>query len=233
LQGFPKKTLIVVGIETSGAVGSVALLKGDQAEERSFGERLQHARDLLPALAELLNSCGLSPKDVDLLAVANGPGSYTGLRVGVATARAMAYALRKPIVGISTLEALARNVQDAAETICTLLDAKRREVYVQLFRRETEGLKAASPPSVLRPEAASEMIPRSAVLLGDALHPYGEFFLKKGFNLAPEDLWRPRASVVAELGEKFFAEHGTNDVHSLVPVYLRRPAAEEKRLGKT
>ncbi len=224
------RPLNVIAIETSGLIGSIALLKsGRPAEERLFGEGLQHARDLVPALAALLDSHGLRTKDVDLYSVATGPGSYTGLRVGVVTARALAYSSGKQVVGVPTMDTLVRNIARDARFACTVIDAKRGEIYMRLFRRE-EAWAAASQVRVASPEEAAESIPQEAVLVGDALAEYGEFFRTRGLRLAPQELWRPRASAVAELGVRLFTERGADDVHTLVPVYVRRPAAEEKKL---
>lgn len=231
MKDSPDKPLNVIGIETSGAVGSLALLRNGRAAETLFGEGLEHARDLVPALGALLDTHGLRPSDIQLYGVGIGPGSYTGLRVGVTTARTLAYASGSEIVGVPTMEALVRNAGEFARTACTLIDAKRGELYVQLFNWTAEGWVSESPTSIAGPEEITKAIPQEAVLLGDALETHGRFFRERGFGLAPEELWRPRASAVAELALELFKERGGDDVHTLVPVYLRRPAAEEKRLA--
>ena len=232
MKDSPDKPLNVIGIETSGAVGSLALLRnGELVQERLFGEGLQHARDLVHALGALLDTHRLQPSEIQLYGVGMGPGSYTGLRVGVTTARALAYTSASEVVGVPTMEALVRNVGELAQVACTVIDAKRGELYMQLFKRTTEGWVSELPAGVARPEDLAEAIPQEAVLLGDALEAHGGFFQERGFGLAPEVLWRPRASAVAELALELLKERGGDDVHTLVPVYLRRPAAEEKRLG--
>jgi len=232
LTSSPERPLNVIGIETSGVIGSIALLRnGAEPDERLFGEGLQHARDLVPDLQALLDAHGLGPSDIELYGVGRGPGSYTGLRVGVATARVLAYSSGRPLVGVPTTEALVQNVVEHAQAVCAVIDAKRGELYAQVFRRDSGRWRAESPAIVASPEEVVEKVPREAVLVGDALRAHGEYLRGEGFTLAEEALWRPRASAVAELALELFKEHGSDDVHTLVPAYLRRPAAEEKRLA--
>jgi len=217
--------LKLVAIETSGRIGSVAAWDGARVvTERVFEKGMQHGRELVPKLNDIVEDAGWTPDRIDVVAVSVGPGSYTGLRVGVTCAKTLAYATGAKIVAVPTLDVLARNVPAGSESICPVVDAKRKQVYGCVYdaryRRLTDFL-------VLRPGELLGKLPRPVVLLGDGLETYSEVFTAEGITIAPKASWRARASVVAELGGAMHIRGEHTDLHSLTPLYLRRPEAEE------
>ena len=227
----PGRTFRVLGIETSSNVGSVALLEETggsvAADERSFEKGLRHGKELIPTVDALVRQHDLEPGDLDLFAVSQGPGSYTGIRVGITCAKTLAYALGKAVVGVPSLDVLAANAPQSAERVCTAIDAKRRRVYFCCYRRKEGRLvREADYRAVPVDEAAALMQP-GTFLIGDAIRLYGQEFAARGAVLAPEDLWLPRAAAVAQLGLGKFRAAGPDDTLRLVPIYLHRPEAEE------
>jgi len=222
----------VLGIETSAQVGSVALLEigGDGAEtrveERSFEKGLRHGRDLVPTIDALAHDWGLQPDAIDLFAVSQGPGSYTGIRVGVTCAKTLAYSLGKPVVGVPSLDVLASNAPRAGR-VCAALDAKRKRVYFCTFRREDADLAAEAPYRALPVAEAAAAVQPGDFVIGDALQLYAREFAARTAVLAEEALWLPHAAFVARLGARKLRLRGADDTFALAPIYLHRPEAEE------
>jgi len=216
----------ILAIETSHLVGSVALARDGQiVAEESFQEGMVHGRELVPRLKDLVEHAGWSPSTLDLIAVSIGPGSYTGLRVGVMTAKTLAYATQTDVVAVPSLDVLARNAPPEAETVCPVVDAKRKQLYNCLYdgSRERQGEFA-----VAYPEELAEDLPDGTLLLGDALEYYREVFSRPGLTVADEALWQPRAAIVAELGYRLYQGGQRDSAMALAPLYLRRPEAEDR-----
>jgi len=218
----------VIGIETSARTGSVALLAdGSLLGERLFTAGLRHGKELIPAVEAVVREAGLEPEDIDLFAVSEGPGSYTGIRVGVTCAKTLAWALGSEVVGVPSLHVLAHNAPVDAPRVLTMLDAKRRRVYFAAYRREDGSLRAETGQMAVPVERAlGEVQPRDFVL-GDAVALLHDDLAARGALLADEELWLPRARAVAALGAERREASGPDDPFSLVPVYLHRPEAEE------
>ena len=127
----------VLGIETSGLVGNLAVCDGNRVVARKlYGKNFSHGKEIISSLESLFNEAKWEPGDIDLIAVSTGPGSYTGLRVGVTCAKTLAYGLGKPVIDVPTLDVLVENVEDnGAKTICPVLDAKRKSVYACIYER--------------------------------------------------------------------------------------------------
>ncbi len=215
----------VLGIETSGTIGSVALWEGRVVAEESFQRGLVHGKALVPTLARLLEQAGWPKSSLGLVAVSQGPGSYTGVRVGVATAKALAYALGCPIVGVPTLEAMARNPSPSDLPVAPVVDARWEQVYTALYE---PGGRRVSGPRAVRPEDLAKELPERVYLFGDGLKRYRALFERPGVAFGGEDEWTCHARVVAELGARAFAEGRRDDPLSLVPLYLRPTEAEVK-----
>ena len=221
----------VIGIETSGTIGSVALAsEGSVLAERYFEKGLRHGRELVPSLEEILSQQGLKIEEVDLISVSIGPGSYTGLRVGVMAAKALAFAMNKPLIGVPTLDVLAENAPKEAEYVAPIVDAKRSEVYTSLYKKLEQKRKRLWEFLVIRPEELCERLKGfgKVFILGDGLRIYGKIFESKEFILGQKETWTARAANVALLGERQFKSGKKDDALGLVPMYLRRPAAIEK-----
>ena len=227
---------LILAVDTSTGSGSLALVRGrDLVAERTVGRAGPHASWLLPSIEAMLRDLGLGPQDIDLYALTTGPGSFTGLRIGVSTIKGLAWAADRPVAGVSTLEALAMNAAYAGEAVCPVLDARRSEVYAALYT-----MHGGLPEAVLEPASMSptELVrrvgerlgPQQRVLFtGNGLVPYGAFFSEEidGFEaLDPMD-WHVRATRVAMLARSPLAR--VCRAGGLSPLYLRRPEAELRR----
>ena len=221
----------ILAIDTSTSTGSVALVEdGRLLLERMTAGVVTYADWLLCAIDSLLNDAGCTVKDIDIFAVGAGPGLFTGLRIGISTAKGLAWALGKGCAPVSTLEALALNAPYSDITVCPLLDARKGEVYAALYRRGLRSTDVIMKDSLLTPDALFHTInssdtPRPVLFLGAGLGAYADA-VKKNMNpddyiIAPEPLWHVRASNIALLAMRGSA--GAIAPFELLPTYLRRP----------
>ncbi len=217
----------VLALETSSRLGGVAVL-GDGAVPVELSAEVPgaHLEWLLGAIDEALERARLLPADIEGLAVSLGPGSFIGLRVGVATAAAWAHIARRPIVGVSTLEVVAAG-SGASGLVLAALDARRGEVVAALFR--CDGVPERLCGDLLSsPRALVGRLPDLAeplVVTGDALERHAEELLGPLAPLAtpaPRSLWAPRAVEVGRIGRLRLARGERDDPAALVPVYARR-----------
>jgi len=186
-----------------------------------------HGREIAPSIRSLLDELGWHPEAIDLIACDIGPGSYTGLRVGLAAAKGLALALHRPLIGISSLDAMAEAARDRARVLCPAIDAKWEQIYGAVYedgRRTTEYLAE-------KPDAFAARVPKGAYVFGDALDQYGGLF--RDVVQGPRELWDPRPDLVALLGLRLFEAGTRHDAASLVPLYLRLTEAELKFGRKT
>lgn len=213
----------VLGIETSGERGGVALLEEDRVlAARSFGAGMIHGRRIAPTLQAMLQDLELTPEGIDLVACDIGPGSYTGLRVGLAAAKGLAFALERPLIGVPSLDAMAEAALEQARLLCPVLDARWGQIYGALYedgRRLTEYL--VEPPAVF-----ADRVPPEALVFGDALEAHGEWFRHR--PQGPPELWVPRPEMIARLGRRRYQSGDRHDPASIVPLYLRPTEAELK-----
>lgn len=221
----------ILALDASGLLGSVALLEGagdaigpilelpTQADQRT-------ARSLLPTIRQLLQQAAWRPRDIDLVAVTTGPGSFTGLRIGVVAAKTFAYAVGAHLVGVHTLAALAWPI--AATRVWTILDAQRQELFVASI--------PASASIDERLEPATEIVAindwltklqTNDIVTGPPLQKLRSL-LPAGVIVAPEGAWQPSAETVGRLGLMKFTRGETINPLELVPNYYRKSAAEEK-----
>jgi len=222
----------VLGIETSSNVGSVALLDdtgaaGIEVNERFFEKGLRHGKELIPTIDAIVAQHGLQPADLGLLAVSQGPGSYTGIRVGITCAKTFAYALGRPVVGVPSLDVVAENAPQSAGLVYAALDAKRKRVYFCAYRREGGRLLRETDYRAVPVADAAASVRQGGFVVGDAIRLFAKEFAERGAVLADEQLWLPRAATVARLGLERFRTSGGDDLFKLVPIYLHRPEAEE------
>ena len=227
----------ILAIETSGSAGSVAALDGGlPLAQLDLDPQLRSARTLAPGLQQVLREVGWAPAEVQLLAIGLGPGSFTGLRLGVMTAKAFAYATGAAILGIGTLDAIAWRAPAEAGTIAVGIDAQRGEVYCGSFTREPAGATAAAgardvvaagPVDIVAAARWIDSLPAGCVVTGPALAKLAES-LPAGLPPAPRESWQPTAAAVGQLAALRAARGARDDVWKLAPLYLRRSAAEEK-----
>jgi tRNA threonylcarbamoyladenosine biosynthesis protein TsaB len=184
----------------------------------------------LPALVErVLDAASLAIDDVEAVAVSIGPGSFTGLRIGLALAKGIAYAGGLPLVGVPTLEALAE-IADApcGSTICAAIDARKQEVYAALFEATGGAPRRLTADLALRPEALAARLTAPCVVVGDAGDVYGDVLGARS-TLRPFATHHPRGGVIARLGRERLAAGQAANAGTLEPVYVRAPDAELPR----
>jgi len=227
--------MLVLGIDTSTLAGSVALVEDDELRsELVFNLRRKHTERLLPSLDWMFSELGIEPSQLDAIGVGIGPGSFTGLRIGLATAKGLALSLNLPLVGISSLRALAWQVKFYKGNILTLLDARKGQVFAQLFCSENE-LKEQSEPLAIEPEKLLTKITQPCLAVGEGYKVYQEVFSRtKQLFYAGREFDYPRASIIAFLALKELEKGGAFEPDELVPIYIRPSDAElkAKREGK-
>jgi tRNA threonylcarbamoyladenosine biosynthesis protein TsaB len=225
--------LLILAVDTSTTSGSIALTnEGTLVAEMSEPKVEAHAKWLMRSIDELFSTIEPTIEDVDLFAIANGPGSFTGLRIGVSTIKALAWSLDRPVVGVSTLSALAMNITEVGALICPVLDARKKELYTALYRISVAGgLEEVMADRAIAPEKLFAEIDRlsggeSPIFLGLGLEAYKEQIESsvKGAVFAPEELWRIKAVNVARLATGERAKEV--EASELAPLYKRRSEAE-------
>jgi len=225
--------LHILGIETATKPGSIAILEdGKVAAECILAEGQTHSQTLLQGIERLLRQLNLRVSDLDLIAASQGPGGFTGLRIGLAIAQGLGFSLNKPLVGISTLEALAYNIAPTEQIIYPMLDARQGQVYTAAFAWRGEVLERLTPDGLQYPATLAANIQKPCIFLGDCLGLYTQV-LKQALGdlaaFATLEHCLPQARWVAILGQRTFNEGDVLAPHELLPHYVRRSQAEEKR----
>lgn len=221
----------LLALETSGRAGSVAALDGTRLlAERTLDPARGSAATLAPAIRELLADVKWRPTDVQVVAVAAGPGSFTGLRIGVMTAKTLAYALGADVVAVDTLDVIARQAPDDARPLWAVLDAGRDELFAARYLSNSDNgeLRAAQPTALVR---IADWI--AALEAGDwisaAFPARLEPLLPARVRLVAAPWRLPQAQTVGRLGLARHAAGGRDDFWELAPKYFRPSAAEERR----
>ena len=226
--------MLILAFESSARPASVALLQdGRLLSQYSQCSQLTHSRTLLPMAEDMLKNAELSLHDVDLFAVAHGPGSFTGVRLGVSTVKGLSWALDKPCVGVSTLEGMAWNGLAAGGVICPVMDARRSQVYNALFEiRDGRPTRLTEDRPISLEDLSEEVraLGRPVFLVGDGAELTAKAFAAASlpFVLAPENLrWQSAWGVAMAADGK---TPGSAD--ALLPVYLRLSQAERERQAR-
>ncbi len=223
--------MLILGIDSSTKAGTASLL----TEDKLVGEKLlnldqTHSQRLMPQIIDLMTSCGYQPEELTGIGVAKGPGSFTGTRIGLATAKTLAQSLELPIVGISTLKVLAYSLKHVSSYICPLIDARGGRLFTGLYRVE-DRLKLEAEETMVNKEDLLEYladIQSEVYLVGNIVNKYrAEFesqlvkpqFVTELFNL-------PRGGAVAELAANRLTAGEADDLFALTPNYLKRSQAE-------
>jgi tRNA threonylcarbamoyladenosine biosynthesis protein TsaB len=217
-----------LALETSTLAGGVALVDG----ERVIGEylldvRVTHSERLMPAIDRLLTDAGWTVADLDGLAVAVGPGSFTGLRIGLSTAKGLAWARGIPLAAVPTLDAMAASLPFSGWPVCPVLDARKGEVYCSLYRWDGMAMSRQWDYLALAPDELAARLGEPTVLLGDG----AAGVVSRHVRLAPPHRRLPSAAAVAVLGLARFRAGETVSAAELSPLYLRPSQAELKRRG--
>jgi tRNA threonylcarbamoyladenosine biosynthesis protein TsaB len=225
----------VLAVDTATEICAVALWEdGRIAVQICLGRGANHARVLMQAIHEVFERSGASPGDLDAFVVSRGPGSFTGLRIGVATAKGLATAAGKPIVGVSTLDVLAHQAPDVTPLICPMIDARRGEVYWSVYRRTNTGLVMLSPEAVGAPEQVRIEGRQPCLFIGSGARQYASVLQQRstGIVLAEAAQHDPDPGTLARLGGMLLMQGHTEDVHRFTPVYLRKSDAESGQSQK-
>lgn len=229
----------ILGIDSSGLVASVAVVEEEQMlAEYTVNYKKTHSQTLLPMLDAIGKMTDLDLNTIDAIAVAGGPGSFTGLRIGSATAKGLGLALDKPIVSVPTVDGLAYNLFGTDQLVCPMMDARRSQVYTGVYEFQGRDLKALIPQKAEAVERMAEelnQMNRGVILLGDGIPVYRgllESLLKVPFQFAPAHMNKQRAGAVAVLGARYLAEGRIQSAAEHQPEYLRMSQAERERKEK-
>ena len=240
----------ILSIDTSGLVGAVAVSDGDMlVSQFSVQYKTTHSEILMPMLDDICKKINLDLSTIDAIAVAEGPGSFTGLRIGSATAKGLALALDKPIIAVPTVDGIAYNLYGVEKIICPMMDARRNQVYTGLYTfvpktYEGKSLERSFDMQVIHEQFATSVedianrineIGKPVVLLGDGVPVYHdklEELLKVPYSLAPFFQNRQNAAAVAALAGVYAAEGRIVNADDFAPDYLRLSQAEREALEK-
>ena len=232
----------ILGIDSSGLVASVAIVEDDRlVAEYNLQYKITHSQTLLPMLEEIRNRIHLDMQTIDAIAVAAGPGSFTGLRIGAATVKGLGLALGKPIIPVPTLEGMAYNCYGTDLLVCPIMDARRNQVYTGLYIFEKEDrirMKSVMEQTAVGfDELAAKLnvLGREVLFLGDGVPVVAEAMkelLRIPYYFAPAHMNRQRAASVAALGKEKFEQGIFEDAADHAPEYLRLSQAERERQEK-
>lgn len=230
----------VLAIDTSTVIAAVALMDDEKLlGEYSINNKKTHSQKLMVMINEIMGNLDLKPSDIDVFAASIGPGSFTGLRIGVTTVKAMAYATNKPVVGVPTLDALAYNIVTSNFIICPILDARNNQVFTALYESNGRKLDRITDYMGIPVSELMQIIrqkERQVIFTGDAVDLHREYFrseLGDNCEFAPLGTRLQRGASVAELAIMMAKEGKLTDSFELTPFYLRKSQAErelEKKL---
>ena len=220
--------MIWLGIETANAPLSVAVVKdGAVLAEVVQNIKLTHSVGAMPAIEELLQKAGVKPAELDAIAISEGPGSYTGVRIGVTIAKTLAWTLQKPLVGVSSVQSLAANAQLSSDVVCALFDARRQHVYAGAYEQGNAIIEDAHM-SIDQLLQLLDGLERNVLFVGSDVAMYWDTIvaaLGERAQKAPLAFNLPRASQVVELAMQKSLP-AIEDTHHFIPTYKRIAEAE-------
>ncbi len=226
----------ILALDSSGLVASVAVMENDvTVAEYTLNYKKTHSQTLLPMLDEIRSMTELDLSSIDAIAVASGPGSFTGLRIGAATAKGLGLALDVPIIPVPTVDSLAYNLYGSKQLICPLMDARRNQVYTGLYTFEGSALVTIEPQCAVDIADIIGKINemgKAVIFLGDGVCVYQkkiEELIHVQYDFAPSCCNRQRAACVAALGEKLYQRGVMQTAAQHAPDYLRLSQAERER----
>jgi tRNA threonylcarbamoyladenosine biosynthesis protein TsaB len=226
----------VLALETATLTGGAAIVDdcAGLVGEVRIDVKVAHSERLMPSVEWLLEASNLTIEDMDAFAVSIGPGSFTGLRIGVSTVKGFAYAANKPVVPVPTLDAMARMFTFCPHIICPMLDARKNQIYAALYKWEGTRCEKIMPEIAADPEEFLGQINETVVLTGDGTEKYRELImntLKDNAVFAPATKMSPSAAAVAEIAVEKIKQGITADPVSLAPFYIRKSEAEVRWKG--
>ena len=229
----------LLALDSSGLVASVAVAEDDNLiGEYTVNYKKTHSQTLLPMLDTVAGMIDLDLQSVDAIAVAKGPGSFTGLRIGSATAKGLGLALDKPLVEVPTVDGLAYNLWGAADVVCPLMDARRNQTYTGLYEfidGQMHVIEAQCAVDIAQIVERINALGRAVIFLGDGVpvfRPYLEEQVQVPYTFAPAHLNKQRAGAVAALALTYVREGKTVSAQAHQPDYLRLSQAERERQEK-
>lgn len=226
--------MLVLAVDTSSVVATCAILEKDRlVAERVLNNKMTHSQTLMPMIEEMMLESQIELNQIDYFAVVTGPGSFTGLRIGVATVKALAHGVQKPVIGVPSMEALAYNLYCAEGIIVPMMDARRDRVFTGIYKWENGELHTIMDQDVLEIDILIEKLKEydKIWLCGDGSIKFKDRFVEnlngklKFANVACN---MPRASVVGEAAFKRIEENKIQNYLELVPDYLRKSQAERE-----
>ncbi len=222
----------VLGVDTSTSCGSVGLIDhGEVVFDYLLNIPVTHSQRLLSAIEFVLREASCPIETLAGWAIALGPGSFTGLRIGASTVKGLAFATGKPVAGVSTLDALVSQVSPTPYLICPILDARKKEVYTAFYRYEKGLIKRQSDDQAIRPEDLIQRIQEKTIFIGDGAKTYRDLFLGSLPSLAlfpSSPLHHSHGSIVAKLGSELLQRGECLDLATFAPIYVRPSEAEVK-----
>lgn len=237
-KGWVQK-MKIIAMDSSGLVATVAILEEENMlAEYTVNYKKTHSQTLLPMLDEIVKMIGLDLSEIDAIAVAAGPGSFTGLRIGSATAKGLGLALDKPIIPVPTVDGLAYNMWGNSKIVCPLMDARRNQVYTGLYEfKDGKMLVCSEQKAVAIEEIIEEVntIGRPVVFLGDGVPVQKETIektVKVPYEFAPAHMARQSAGALGALALEYYKEGRIEEAREHKPDYLRLSQAERERLEK-
>lgn len=225
--------MIVLAVDSSSKVATVALIKDDKLlGEITLNDKKEHSVVLMTIIEDLLKFNNLTIDDIDGYVVSKGPGSFTGLRIGMATVKGLSFGSGKPYVSISSLDALSFSVANFDGLICPIMDALRNSVYTSLYKSCNGSLEKLMDYSALDMDELIEMIKskgEKVIFIGDGLDKYKDYLIQNCPNcyFPPNHLNLVRASSLGEIGSKLLKDGQFDDPNS-TPFYLKKPQAERE-----
>lgn len=226
--------MILLALDTSNISGSIAIMKNKELIFSSFFNiKITHSETLMPEIDRALELCNLSPEEIDAVAVAIGPGSFTGLRIGLATAKGFSFARKIPVVPISSLQIVALNYYNCGKDILVVQDARMKEVYVALYSSQ---LVEIIPPSCMAPDEVLELVTKPALAIGTGLTKYKDILTTNDLieiNTLKEKNYSKAESIFSIMQlENINPSFDFEAISELEPYYIRKSQAEVSRKQK-
>ncbi len=229
----------ILAIESSSLVASAAIVEDDiLVAEYTVDYKVTHSQTLLPMIDEILRMTQTDKKTIDAIAVSGGPGSYTGLRIGSATAKGLGMALDIPLIHVPTLDAMAYNAYGYSGLLCPIMDARRSQVYTGVYEFTDGRFNTLLENSAITFDELMQKLDelnkcgKKVMFIGDGIPVFkeriDEHFAGKGYELAPASMNRQRAASVAVLGQLYYNEGRTEAAFEHLPNYLRLSQAERE-----